>query len=71
MDPLSAIVHKSRAQSVGRDLVEKLKAVIPKHMFIIAIQAAVGKHVIARETCGLFLRDLYLIVLGLLRCERT
>ena len=76
MDPLSAIVHKSRAVGVGRDLVEKLKNVIPKHMFVIAIQAAVGKNVVARETySAAFLKlcvwtGLTMVTLELQRCGR-
>lgn len=48
-DALSAIVHKGKARRVGQDLVSKLKETIPKHMFKIAIQAAVGGDVLARE----------------------
>jgi len=50
VDSLSVIVHKDKAYHKGQELVKRLKELIPKHMFQIAIQAAVGKRVIARET---------------------
>ncbi len=48
-DALSTLVHKDKARRVGMELVHKLKETIPKHMFKIALQAAVGGEVIARE----------------------
>lgn len=57
VDALSIIVHKERATSLGRALALKLKELIPRQMFQIAIQAAVGANIIARETISAMRKD--------------
>ena len=50
VDALSLIVHRDKAISRGRELVDKMRQIIPRQMFDVAIQAALGAHIIARET---------------------
>src|SRR3990167_7040164 len=50
VDALSSIIHKDHAQSRGKQLTEKMQELIPRQMFDIAIQAAIGAHIIARHT---------------------
>ena len=57
VDALSALIHRSRAQDFGRKLCSKLKDLLPKQQFVIAIQAAIGAKIIARETISAMRKD--------------
>ncbi len=57
VDALSALIHRSRAQDFGRKLCSKLKELLPKQQFVIAIQAAIGAKIVARETISAMRKD--------------
>ena len=50
VDALASIIHRDRSQSRGRELAERMKEIIPRQMFEIAVQAAIGSHIIARSS---------------------
>ncbi len=57
VDALSVIVHKDHALFRGRDITERMKEIIPRQMFEVAIQAAIGSHIIARSTVKAMRKD--------------
>ncbi len=57
MDALSVMAHRSEADAIGREVTKKLKGVIPRQNFEVALQAAIGARIIARETIGAYRKD--------------
>jgi GTP-binding protein LepA len=57
IDAFSVIIHKDKAQEYGRKIAEKLKELIPRQLYQVAIQAAIGNKIIARETISAFRKD--------------
>lgn len=57
MDALSIMCHKSEADAIGREITKKLKQVIPRQNYEVALQAAIGARIIARETIGAYRKD--------------
>ena len=57
VDALSLILHRSKAVTKGRLLTEKMKELIPKQQYQVAIQAAIGAKIVARETLGALRKD--------------
>ena len=57
IDAFSVIIHRDKAQEYGRKVAEKLKELIPRQLYQVAIQAAIGNKIIARETISAFRKD--------------
>ena len=57
VDAMSSLVHRTKADPFGRRICKKLKELLPKQQFVIAIQAAIGQKIIARETISAMRKD--------------
>ncbi len=57
VDALSAIVHRDKAYAMGRSLAQKLRGIVPRQQYEVAIQAAIGSKIIARETVKAMRKD--------------
>ena len=57
VDAFSVIIHADKAYEWGRKVAEKLKELIPRQLFTVAIQAAIGNKIVARETISAFRKD--------------
>ena len=57
LDALSVMAHRSEAEAIGREVTKKLKEVIPRQNYEVALQAAIGARIIARETIGAYRKD--------------
>ena len=57
IDALSVVAHRSEAEAIGREITKKLKEVIPRQNYEVALQAAIGARIIARETIGAYRKD--------------
>ncbi len=57
IDALSVVTHRSEAEAIGRETTKKLKEVIPRQNYEVALQAAIGARIIARETIGAYRKD--------------
>jgi len=57
MDALSVVAHRTEAEAIGRDITKKLKEIIPRQNYEVALQAAIGARIIARETIGAYRKD--------------
>lgn len=64
IDALSVMAHRSEAEALGREVTKKLKEVIPRQNFEVALQAAIGARFIARETLGAFRKDVTIGLYG-------